>query len=84
MGYFDFRTVEHLAAISDELLTQFPGMTEWKRKATNWIAAAESKQNEITKLKEQLTKAQTAHKKLEEQYMFALKRIEQEQGAAFA
>lgn len=78
LEHLGFRVVEDLAAISDEQVKKIPSLEDSRRMATNWLNAANSKQAEITKLKEHLHKANKKAEKLEEQLALAHKRIEAE------
>lgn len=82
--HFGWRTIEELAAIPEEVTKEFPALIEWQRKASNWLAAADSKQSEVTKLREQVHRAQTALASLQDQYNGALKRIDSLEGTQFA
>jgi hypothetical protein len=77
---FGLRTIEQLASVSDEQLDKFKFLIEWNRKAKNWIKHAKSKQAECTQLEERVVQLSGALKKLEEQYMAALMRIEANEG----
>lgn len=83
LDFFGFRTVEDVAAISEELLQQHPGLKEWQRKAQNWLDSAKTKQADVTNLKEQLAQLQGRYQKLVEQHEAALRRIESLEGNRF-
>ena len=80
--YLGYRTVEQVADISEDQTKQVPALIEFKRMASNWIEAAGTTQAEVTKLKEQVVKSKRAYGKLEEQYNFAMRRIESEIGSS--
>lgn len=80
---FGLKTVEQLADISKDQLESYQFLVEWNRKANNWLKHAKSKQAECARLEEDLAKLKDLHKKLEDQYYNALRRIEANEGNRF-
>lgn len=82
LEHFGCRTVEQVAALSDEIQDKFPKLKEWVRRATNWLTASKVKQAEVVTLKEQLHKALLGKAKLEEQLLLCHKRLEAVEGSS--
>ena len=77
---FGLKTVEQVADLGNEVLTQYKFLQEWHRKANAWLKHAKSKQAECARLEESLSNLQSQHQKLEDQYVNALRRIEANEG----
>lgn len=80
---FGLKTVEQVADLGKDVLERFQFLVDWNRKANSWLKHAKSKQAECAKLEEDLAALQNLHKKLEEQYYSALRRIEANEGNRF-
>jgi len=80
LQYLGFKTVEQLAAATDEAKRKLGTLSKFAKLAQEWLAAANSSQNEVVKLKAQLEKEQARTAKLEEKLELLLQRVEANEG----
>lgn len=80
LQYLGFRTVEQLAGAHDELKRKMGPLSQFVKKAQEWLDAANSSQNVVMALKEQLERMQSRNAKLEEQVELLLQRVEANEG----
>ena len=78
--YFGFKTVEQVAAANDDIKRRLGPLSKFVKLAQEWLAAANSTQNDVTKLKVQLEKAEARTKSLEHKIELLLQRIEANEG----
>jgi len=80
LQYLGFKTVEQLAAATDEVKRKLGPLSKFAKLAQDWLAAAKSDQNEVVKLK-QLLDGETARRKaLEHKVELLLQRVEANEG----
>jgi len=80
LNYLGFKTVEQLAAATDDVKRRIGPLSKLVTAAKDWLDAAGSDQNEVVKIKQQL-EAETAKRlKLEEKMELLLQRIEANEG----
>jgi len=80
LNYLGFKTVEQLAAATDEAKRKLGPLSKFVKLAQDWLAAAKSDQNEVMKLK-QLLDGETARRKaLEHKVELLLQRVEANEG----
>ncbi len=83
LKHFGFRTIEQLAAGTDEARRKLGPLGTWVKKAKEYVKAAESGPNEVVKLKEQLESSQAKNRKLEDQVELLIRRVESLEGNRF-
>jgi len=76
LQHIGFRTVEQLGEASDEVKRKLGPLSKFVKMAHDWLAAANSSQFEVTKLKQLLDREQTRTARLEHQLELMLQRIE--------
>jgi len=80
LQYMGFKTVEQIAAATDEVKRKLGPLSKFVKLAQDWLAAAKSDQNEVVKLK-QLLDGETARRKaLEHKVELLLQRVEANEG----
>lgn len=80
LNYLGFKTVEQLAAATDEAKRKLGPLSKFVKLAQDWLQAAKSDQNEVVKLK-QLLDGETARRKaLEHKVELLLQRVEANEG----
>lgn len=80
LNYLGFKTVEQLAAATDEAKRKLGPLSKFVKLAQDWLQAAKSDQNEVVKLK-QLLDGETARRKaLEHKFELLLQRVEANEG----
>jgi len=80
LQYLGFKTVEQLAAASDEAKRKIGPLSRFIKLAQDWLNAAKSDQNEVVKLKQMLDKAEARTKALEERLELFIQRAEATEG----
>lgn len=75
-----FKTVENLATCTDDIKRKIGPLSQWCKKAKKFLEAAGSGQNEIVRLQELNERNESKIKKLEDQVMLLIRRIEAETG----
>lgn len=80
LNYLGFKTVEQLAAATDEVKRKIGPLSKLVKMAQDWLEAANSDQNEVVKLKQQLAAETAKREKLEEKLELFLQRIEANEG----
>lgn len=78
--HLGFLTVEQVAAADDHVKSRLGTLGKYVKMAQEWLAAANSKQSDVVKLKEQVEKLLGRCEKLEEQNGLLIKRIETTEG----
>jgi hemolysin activation/secretion protein len=80
LQYLGFKTVEQVANASDEAKRKLGTLSKFIKLAQEWLAAANSTQNEVVKLKNQLEQEQIRTAKLENKVELLLQRISANEG----
>jgi hypothetical protein len=80
LNYLGFKTVEQLAAATDDVKRKIGPLSKLVTMAKDWLEAANSDQNEVVKLKQQLASEVAKREKLEEKLELFLQRIEANEG----
>lgn len=80
LQYLGFRSVEQVANASDEAKRKLGTLSKFVKLAQEWLAAANSTQNEVVKLKLKLEQEQSRTAKLEEKVELLLQRISATEG----
>lgn len=80
LQHLGFKTIEQLADASDEMKRRLGTAAQFVKKAKEWIGAANSTQNQVVALKEQLEREKARTTKLAEQVELLLQRIEGSEG----
>lgn len=80
LQYLGFKTVEQLANATDEAKRKLGTLSKFAKLAQEWLAAANSTQNEVAKLKTKLEQEQARTAKLEEKLELLLQRVEANEG----
>lgn len=80
LQHLGFKTVEQLAAANDDVKRRLGPLTQFVKKAKDWLDAANSSQFEVTTLKQQLEREKYRTQKLEEQMELLMQRIEGNEG----
>lgn len=80
LNYLGFKTVEQLAAATDEVKRKIGPLSKLVKMAQDWLEAADSDQNEVVKLKQQLAAETAKRERLEEKLELFLQRIEANEG----
>lgn len=83
LNYLGIKTVEQLAEANDEVKRKIGPMMSFCKKAKEWLKAADSKQADVTALREQLEREQKRTAKLEEQIGLLISRIESNEGTRY-
>jgi len=80
LQYLGFRTVEQLAAANDEIRRKIGPLSKFVKLAQDWLDAANSSQNDVSKLRQQLEQETKLRQSLEEKVELLLQRIEANEG----
>lgn len=80
LNYLSVRTVEQLAQATDDLKRKMGPLQKYCKPAKEWLDNADATPNQIVKLKEQLDRSEKRNKKLEEQVLLLMQRIEAVEG----
>lgn len=80
LQYLGFKTVEQVANASDEAKRKLGTLSKFVKLAQEWLAAANSTQNEVVKLKTQLEQERARTAKLEDKVDLLLARISANEG----
>jgi len=80
LQYLGFKTVEQLAAASDDVKRRIGPLSKFVKLAADWLEAANSDQYQVAKMKNQLEREQIRVARLEEQVELLLQRIEGNEG----
>ena len=78
--YLGFKTVEQVANATEDAKRKLGTLSKFVKLAKEWLAAANSDQNDVAKLKVQLEQYQTKYAKLEEKLELLMQRIEANEG----
>ncbi len=78
--YLGFKTVEQVANATEDAKRKLGTLSKFVKLAKEWLAAANSDQNDVAKLKVQLEQYQTKYAKLEEKLELLMQRIEASEG----
>ena len=76
LQHLGFRTVEQLAATTDDVKRRLGPLGKFVKLAIDWMDAANSSQFQVTSLKQQLEREQAKRERLENQVELLLQRIE--------
>jgi hypothetical protein len=80
LQYLGFKTVEQLAAATDDVKRKLGPLSKFVKLAKDWLEAANSTQNDVAKLKHQLEKAEARATALEHKLELFMQRIEASEG----
>ena len=80
LNYLGFKTVEQLANATDEVKRKIGPLSKLVSMAKDWLEAANSDQNDVVKLKQQLAAETAKREQLEEKLELFLQRIEANEG----
>lgn len=80
LQYLGFKTVEQLAAATDEAKRKLGPLSKFSKLAKDWLDAAKSDQNEVVKLRQLLEREQARTEGLEHKLELLLQRIEANEG----
>jgi len=80
LNYLGFKTVEQLAAATDEVKRKIGPLSKLVKLAKDWLEAANSDQNQVVKLRQQLEHETAKRQALEEKLELFLQRIEANEG----
>ena len=78
--YLGFKTVEQVANATEDAKRKLGTLSKFVKLAKEWLAAADSDQNNVAKLRVQLEQYQTKYAKLEEKLELLMQRIEANEG----
>ena len=80
LQYLGFKTVEQLAAATDDVKRKLGPLSKFCKLAKEWLDAAESDQNAVVKLKQQLEQETKKREHLEHKLELLLQRVEANEG----
>jgi hypothetical protein len=80
LHYLGFRTVEQLAEANDEIRRKIGPLSKFVKLAKDWLDAANSSQNDVSKLRQQLEQETKLRQSLAEKIELLLQRIEANEG----
>jgi len=80
LNYLGFKTVEQLAAATDEVKRKIGPLSKLVKLAKDWLEAANSDQNQVVKVRQQLEHETAKRQALEEKLELFLQRIEANEG----
>lgn len=80
LQYLGFKTIEQLAAASDEVKRKLGPLSKFSKLAQDWLDAAKSDQGEVVKLKQLLDVETSRRKQLEHKVELLLQRVEANEG----
>ena len=80
LNYLGFKTVEQLAAATDEVKRKIGPLSKLVKLAKEWLEAANSDQNQVVTLRQQLEHETAKRQALEEKLELFLQRIEANEG----
>jgi hypothetical protein len=80
LQYLGFKTVEQLAAATDDVKRKLGPLSKFVKLAKDWLEAANSTQNDVAKMKQQLEKAEARAAALEHKLELFMQRVEANEG----
>jgi hypothetical protein len=80
LQYLGFKTVEQLAAATDDVKRKLGPLSKFVKLAKDWLDAANSTQNDVAKMKNQLEKAEARAAALEHKLELFMQRVEANEG----
>jgi len=80
LQHMGFRTVEQLAEANDDIKRRIGPLSQFIKKAKEWIEAANAPQNEIVSLREQLERERKRTEKLERDLAMLIQRVNATEG----
>jgi hypothetical protein len=80
LQYLGFKTVEQLAAATDDVKRKLGPLSKFVKLAKDWLDAANSTQNDVAKMKAQLEKAEAKAAALEHKLELFMQRVEANEG----
>lgn len=80
LQYLGFKTVEQLAAATDDVKRKLGPLSKFVKLAKDWLDAANSTQNDVAKMKQQLEKAEARAAALEHKLELFMQRVEANEG----
>ena len=80
LQYLGFKTVEQLSAATDDVKRKLGPLSKFVKLAKDWLDAANSTQNDVAKMKQQLEKAEARAAALEHKLELFMQRVEANEG----
>jgi hypothetical protein len=80
LQYLGFKTVEQLGAATDDVKRKLGPLSKFVKLAKDWLEAANSTQNDVAKMKNQLEKAEARAAALEHKLELFMQRVEANEG----
>lgn len=80
LQHLGFRTVEQLAEANDDIKRRMGPLSQFVKRAKEWIEAATAPQNEIVSLREQLERERKRTEKLERDLAMLIQRVNATEG----
>jgi hypothetical protein len=80
LQYLGFKTVEQLAAATDDVKRKLGPLSQFVKLAKDWLEAANSTQNDVAKMKQQLERAEARAAALEHKLELFMQRVEANEG----
>lgn len=80
LQHMGFKTIEQLAEANDDVKRRIGPLSQFIKKAKDWMDSANSSQFQVTSLKQQLEREKKRTAKLEEQMELLMQRIEGNEG----
>jgi len=80
LQYLGFKTVEQLAVATDDVKRKLGPLSKFVKLAKDWLEAANSTQNDVAKMKQQLEKAEARAAALEHKLELFMQRVEANEG----
>lgn len=80
LNYFGFKSVEQLAAATDDVKRKLGPLSKFVKLAKDWLDAANSDQNEVAKLRSLLDRERARTSSLEHKLELLMQRVEANEG----
>lgn len=80
LQYLGFKTVEQLSTAADDVKRKLGPLSKFVKLAKDWLDAANSTQNDVVKMKQQLEKAEARATALEHKLELFMQRVEANEG----
>jgi len=80
LQYLGFKTVEQLAVATDDVKRKLGPLSQFVKLAKDWLEAANSTQNDVAKMKQQLERAEARAAALEHKLELFMQRVEANEG----
>lgn len=80
LQYLGFKTVEQLADATDDVKRKIGPLSKFVKLAKDWLAAANSNQNDVVKLRQMLEREEKLRSQLEHKLELLMQRVEANEG----